>query len=121
MTYTQDPNGSLVIEATLGDRERLKRLRKLLKGYKGRYLEEARLLCLMAKHTRWNNPKSGPKLDWISGVKSQIPVIGFRRLNGTISHSWCWVGTRNKSFVEDLIESGEAIFHPTTWKPETIN
>ena len=96
MTFTYDLNtgGALRIKADLAERQHLKED----KPTEGEALES-----LLANSD----------LDWIQpdeiGALTDAPILGFRE-DGNVIAAWGFMDYQVQSFVDDLIEKGEAVF-----------
>lgn len=107
MTYTYDSicGGALVIRADARDRERLRRLRKRMAGRPEAEVERRALAPIVKRKLGglwWVRPET-------IGVLTDAPILGLRR-GGRVYAAWGFMDYAVRCFVDDLIETGEAVF-----------
>ena len=106
MTFTHDLNtsGCLIIRANAIERENLKELANGSGEFDLRAEGEA------LEHLLANS-----ELDWISpeetGDLTSAPMLGLRDKDGNATDArWAFMDYQIRSFVTDLIETGQAVF-----------
>ncbi len=103
-TYNLNTNGCLIIKADTKDMAALEGLRNESGEFDSRAECEA-LESLIANS----------ELDWIQpeecGDLTDAPILGFRDKDGkTTDARWGYMDYQIRSFIEDLIETGQAVF-----------
>lgn len=106
VTYTYDLNtgGVLIIRATSEDVEWLKELRAENEARPGLDLEAEALESLLANS----------ELEWVRpeeiGALTDAPILGIRTQRGKVKAAWGYMSYAVRSFVDDLIDEGKAVF-----------
>lgn len=103
-TYDLNTNGCLIITADSSDRAKLRKLRRELK-----------VCCLNDLETQALEPLiCNSELDWIApediGALTDAPILGLRDESGKVTAAWGYMDYCLRSFVDDLINNGKAVF-----------
>lgn len=102
-TYDLNTNGVLILRADSQEREWLKEL-TAEKGF-----------TIAAESEAMEPTLANSDLDWIApeecGDLTDAPILGLRDAHGdAIDARWGYMNYAVRSFLQDLIETGEAIF-----------
>ena len=102
-TYDLNTNGCLILTADSQERGWLKELANDQGEFTSRAEYEA-LESLVANSD----------LDWIRpeeiGALTDAPILGLRKEDGTPEAAWGFMDYAVRSFVQDLIDTGKAVF-----------
>ena len=101
MKYSYDNNGTsvLIIHANESDRYNLAELPNRSVNCEHEALEV--LIC--NSDLEWIDPSE-------TGDLTDAPMLGIRDHKGRIFHHWAYMDYQVRSFIDDLIETGRAIF-----------
>ncbi|SRR6266566_600554 len=104
MTFTYDLNthGCLILRA---DSQEQERLRAIIAEHGTTYTAEYEALepLICNSELTWIEPEE-------IGALTSAPILGLRNEQGEPSAAWGFMDYQVRSFVEDLIETGEAVF-----------
>ena len=101
-TYDLDTRGRLILRADCIEREAIK---EIISQYGTTYQAEAEAL----EHLIANS-----ELDWIApeeiSALTNAPILGLRDNEGNPTNAWAFMDYQIRSFLNDLVKTGEAIF-----------
>jgi hypothetical protein len=103
-TYDLNTNGCLIIKADTADMAALEGLR----NESGEFDSRAEAIAL-------EDLLANSELDWIQpeecGDLTDAPILGFRDKDGKAADArWGFMDYQIRSFISDLIETGQAVF-----------
>ena len=104
MKYTYDLNthGCLIITATVAERATVK---EIMHEHGVTYSAETLALERLIANS---------ELDWIGpeeiGALTDAPILGLRDKDGEPTNAWAYMDYQVRSFLEDLVEHGKAVF-----------
>ena len=106
MTYTYDlnTNGCLILRANVEEREAIRAFANSETGEYG-CIAVAEVLESLIDNS---------ELGWIApeecGDLTDAPILGLRDENGKVTARWAFMDYQVRSFLTDLVETGQAIF-----------
>jgi hypothetical protein len=103
LTYDLNTNGCLIITADSKDKEYI--LECLENSNEGSRASEFEVM----EHALCNS-----ELDWVSaeeiGALTDAPILGLRDEQGEVTAAWAFMDYQVRSFLQDLLTDGEAVF-----------
>jgi len=102
-TYDLNKNGVLKLIADEADKVKIAEL-----SFEGNYFT-TNAECEALEQLIANS-----ELDWVSSEEimalTDAPILGIRNENNEVIYAWAFMDYQVRSFLEDLLEKGEAIF-----------
>jgi len=105
-TYDLNANGCLIITADSSDRKAMREIRRNAKRLR---LGDSAVECEALENLIANS-----EIDWVApediGALTSAPILGIRDEEGKVIAAWGFMDYCLRSFVDDLIKTGKAVF-----------
>ena len=103
-TYDNNENGCLIIYANESD----------IEGIRGMLSTDSEDYTENMEYDALESMISNSELCWVRpeeiGALTSAPILGFRDENGVPTHAWGFMDYPVRSFLQDLVETGKAVF-----------